>query len=148
MPPPLCVREGDWKLFVDHHGNSAQLFNISKDPGEHHDVALRNPDIVKALSDRALAWVKTLPPSPARDKVISGTSVSAKNAPEADTQKKAKLDRPKIFEAWDRDKDGLLSKEEFVPHISDQADAPARFIRFDKDGDGRLTKEEFVRAGN
>ena len=148
MPPPLCVREGDWKLFVDHHGNSAQLFNISKDPGEHHDVALRNPDIVKALSDRALAWVKTLPPSPARDKVISGTSVSAKNAPEADTQKKAKLDRPKIFEAWDRDKDGLLSKEEFVPHISGQADAPARFIRFDKDGDGRLTKEEFVRAGN
>jgi N-acetylgalactosamine-6-sulfatase len=148
MPPPLCVRDGDWKLFVDHHGKGAQLFNIPKDSGEHQDLAAQNPDIVKALSERALAWVKTLPPSPARDKIMSGTPVSAKSAPETQSKKKPALDRPMIFETWDRDKDGFLSKEEFIPHIGDQADAPARFIRFDKDRDGRLSKEEFVRAGN
>jgi N-acetylgalactosamine-6-sulfatase len=148
MPPPLCVRDGDWKLFVDHHGKGAQLFNIPKDSGEHQDLAAQNPDIVKALSERALAWVKTLPPSPARDKIMSGTPVSAKSAPETQSKKKLALDRPMIFETWDRDKDGFLSKEEFIPHIGDQADAPARFIRFDKDRDGRLSKEEFVRAGN
>jgi Ca2+-binding EF-hand superfamily protein len=32
--------------------------------------------------------------------------------------------------------------------MGDQADAPARFIRFDQDKDGRLSKDEFVRAGN
>jgi N-acetylgalactosamine-6-sulfatase len=148
MPPPLCVRDGDWKLFVDHHGKGAQLFNIPKDSGEHQDLAAQNPDIVKALSERALAWVKTLPPSPARDKIMSGTPVSAKSPEETQSKKKPALDRPMIFETWDRDKDGFLSKEEFIPHIGDQADAPARFIRFDKDRDGRLSKEEFVRAGN
>jgi Ca2+-binding EF-hand superfamily protein len=79
---------------------------------------------------------------------MSGTPVSAKSAPETQSKKKPALDRPMIFETWDRDKDGFLSKEEFIPHIGDQADAPARFIRFDKDRDGRLSKEEFVRAGN
>jgi hypothetical protein len=50
--------------------------------------------------------------------------------------------------SWDKDNDGFLSKEEFIPHIADKADAPARFVRFDSDKDGRLSKEEFVKAGN
>lgn len=142
-PPPLCVRDGDWKLFVDHSGKNAQLFDIPNDPGEHQDVAAQHPDVVKTLTEKALAWVKTLPASPARDKVAS--RVEVKKSP---TKAKPTLDRPKIFDSWDKDKDGFLSKEEYVPHITDQADAPARFIRFDKNNDGRLSKEEFVRAGN
>ena len=59
-----------------------------------------------------------------------------------------RYDRPKIIESWDKTKDGFLAKDEFIPHMGDQADAPARFVRFDKDKDGRLSKEEFVRAGN
>jgi Ca2+-binding EF-hand superfamily protein len=58
------------------------------------------------------------------------------------------LDRPAIFDGWDKDKDGYLSKEEFIPHMADQVDAPARFVRFDKDQDGRLSRVEFVKAGN
>ena len=147
MPPPLCVRDCDWKLFVDHAGKNAQLFNIPKDPGEHQDLAVQYPEVVKTLTAKALAWNKTLPASPARDKFIANgqTKGTAKPAP---AKAKKNYDRPKIFESWDKNKDGFLAKDEFIPHMGDQADAPARFVRFDQDKDGRLSKEEFVRAGN
>lgn len=147
QPPPLCVRDGDWKLFVDHAGKNAQLFNIPKDPGEHKDLAADQPEVAKSLTRKALDWVKTLPPSPARDNFAkSGPQV--RTPKKADAKPKKTLDRPKIFESWDKNKDGFLAKDEFIPHMGDQADAPARFIRFDQDKDGRLSKDEFVRAGN
>jgi N-acetylgalactosamine-6-sulfatase len=145
MPPPLCVRDGDWKLFVRHDGQGAQLFNIPKDAAEKHDVAAAHPEVVKELTAKVLAWAKTLPASPARDKFVAGAiKAGPKSAPKA----KSTLDRPKIFVSWDKDNDGFLSKEEFIPHIADKADAPDRFVRFDTDKDGRLSKEEFVKAGN
>jgi hypothetical protein len=147
MPPPLCVRDGDWKLFVDHAGKNAQLFNIPKDAAEKHDVAVAHPEVVKELTAKVLAWAKTLPASPARDKFVANgqSKGTAKPAP---AKAKKTLDRPKIFVSWDKDNDGFLSKEEFIPHIADKADAPARFVRFDTDKDGRLSKEEFVKASN
>jgi len=30
----LAVRDGPWKLFVNHDGNGARLFNIPEDPAE------------------------------------------------------------------------------------------------------------------
>jgi N-acetylgalactosamine-6-sulfatase len=146
MPPPLCVRDGQWKLFVKHDGQGAQLFDIPKDAAEKHDVAAANPEVVKELTAKALAWAKTLPASPARDKFVAGGAV--RTTPRTGQKTKANLDRPKIFESWDKNKDGFLAKDEFIPHMGDQADAPARFIRFDQDKDGRLSKDEFVRAGN
>jgi hypothetical protein len=146
MPPPLCVRDGQWKLFVKHDGQGAQLFDIPKDAAEKHDVAAENPEVVKELTAKALAWAKTLPASPARDKFVAGGAV--RTTPRTGQKTKANLDRPKIFESWDKNKDGFLAKDEFIPHMGDQADAPARFIRFDQDKDGRLSKDEFVRAGN
>ncbi|MFZ9436732.1 MAG: sulfatase-like hydrolase/transferase, partial [Opitutales bacterium] len=145
MPPPLCVRDGQWKLFVKHDGQGAQLFDIPKDAAEKNDVAAAHPEVVKELTAKALAWAKTLPASPARDKFIAGGAV--RTTPRTGAKAKANLDRPKIFDGWDKDKDGFLGKDEFIPHMADQADAPARFVRFDKDKDGRLSKEEFVAAG-
>ncbi|MEK0437136.1 MAG: Arylsulfatase [Verrucomicrobiota bacterium] len=145
MPPPLCVRDGQWKLFVKHDGQGAQLFDIPKDAAEKNDVAAAHPEVVEELTAKALAWAKTLPASPARDKFIAGGAV--RTTPRTGAKAKANLDRPKIFDGWDKDKDGFLGKDEFIPHMADQADAPARFVRFDKDKDGRLSKEEFVAAG-
>jgi len=68
-PPPLAIRDGDWKLFVNHDGSAAELYRIPADPGETHDVAADHPEVVTRLTSQALGWVKTLPPSPARDKV-------------------------------------------------------------------------------
>ena len=69
MPPPLAIREGDWKLFCDHQGVRAELYDIPKDAGEERDVAGDHPELVAELTRKALAWVDTLPPSPARDRM-------------------------------------------------------------------------------
>jgi N-acetylgalactosamine-6-sulfatase len=69
LPPALTVRDGDWKLFVNHNGTGAQLYNIPKDAGEEHDVATANPGLVKSLTAKVLAWTKKLPPSLARESV-------------------------------------------------------------------------------
>ena len=97
------------------------------------------------LTSGALAWAKTLPASPARDKIVAGTT---KAGPKTATKSKSTLDRPKIFGSRGKDTDGFLNKEERIPHLADKADAPARFVRFDSDKDGRRSKEEFVKAGN
>jgi arylsulfatase A-like enzyme len=67
LPPRLAIREGDWKLFVNHDGGDAQLYDITNDPGESEDLAAEQPERVKSLTDKAMTWVKTLPPSAARD---------------------------------------------------------------------------------
>jgi arylsulfatase A-like enzyme len=67
MPPPLAIREGDWKLFCDHEGAAAELYNIPADAGEERNVAADHPELVQELARKALAWVDTLPPSPVRE---------------------------------------------------------------------------------
>ena len=52
-----------------------------------------------------------------------------------------------MFARRDTDKDGKLTKEEFLREQPDAKDAPARFTRFDKNSDGVLSKEEFIQGG-
>jgi N-acetylgalactosamine-6-sulfatase len=77
-PPPLAVREGRWKLFVNHQGKGAQLFNIPEDPSEQKDLASEHPALVESLSAKALAWVQTLPSSRVRDALEHSPSRSKK----------------------------------------------------------------------
>jgi N-acetylgalactosamine-6-sulfatase len=153
MPPMLAVRDGDWKLFVSHQGTDAQLYNIPKDAGEEHNVASANPEIVKSLTEKALTWVKTLPPSPARDHATAtgkpqdnGRSAAAK-AKAAPKSKAPVGDRHAIFKQKDLNHDGKLTLDEYLNKFPDQAEGKRRFPTFDKDHDGMLTEEEFVRAG-
>lgn len=67
LPPMLAVRDGDWKLFVNHDGTGAQLYNIPQDIGEEHDLATQHPEVVNKLTATATSWAASLPPSPARD---------------------------------------------------------------------------------
>lgn len=161
MPPMLAIRDGDWKLFVSHKGTDAQLFNIPKDAGEEHDVAASNPAVVRKLTDKALAWVKTLPPSPARDEAAaSGTPqdtsaarqqlAKAKNNAKAAAKGRgeaAPLDRREIFKRWDSNQDGKLTADEFQKGLPQKNDIADRMKRFDTNHDGVLTEEEFVKAG-
>ncbi len=67
MPPMLAVRDGDWKLYVNHDGSDAQLFKIPYDISEEHDVAAENPEVVISLTAKTLVWSKSLPQNPLRE---------------------------------------------------------------------------------
>ncbi len=152
-PPLLTVRDGDWKLFVNHNGRDAQLFNIPQDIGEAHDVAVANPEVVKSLTSKALAWAKSLPPSPARAAATAtGQQQDNGRAPRSPTNPVAKttaqpLDRAVIFKKWDKDRDGKLSFDEYQTGLGKKDNAAPRFKNFDRNNDGVLTDAEFVKLG-
>jgi len=55
------IRDGQWKLFAQPDGSEVELYNIPKDPGERQNVAAENPEVVKSLLSKLLAWKKALP---------------------------------------------------------------------------------------
>jgi arylsulfatase A-like enzyme len=59
-----AVRKGDWKLIkVALLPGKTQLFNLASDPGETKDVAADNPEIVKDLETRLIAYARQQQPS-------------------------------------------------------------------------------------
>lgn len=154
MPASLAVRDGDWKLFVNHDGSNPELFNIPEDIGEERNVAAAHPETVKSLTARAVDWTKSLPPSPARDR-IRETDRPQKKSGEAQSPKTkdkpnaaiTPVQRALIFKKWDTDQDGRLSIQEHKAGIGGKQDAVQRFKYFDIDNDGLLTQTEFVNAG-
>jgi iduronate 2-sulfatase len=52
-----------------------------------------------------------------------------------------------MFDQRDKDKDGLLTQEEFLFNQPDPDEAPKRFSKFDTDGNGTLSREEFIKGG-
>jgi len=148
MPPMLAIRDGDWKLFVNHDGSKAQLYNIPKDIGEEHDVASANPEVVKSLTAKAIAWQQTLPPSAAREQAAkTGLPQDNGRKPKADAPKPGNPSRQTMFKQKDTNHDGKMTKAEYLHKFPDQAEGERRFPTFDADKDGVLTEEEFVRAG-
>jgi N-acetylgalactosamine-6-sulfatase len=62
--PILAIREGDWKLLVNPDRSRIELYDILRDPTQLDNLASQHPDVVERLTDRVLAWQKTLPPGP------------------------------------------------------------------------------------
>jgi arylsulfatase A-like enzyme len=59
-----AVRKGNWKLVkVALLPGKTELFDLSKDLGEQHNVADQHPDIVRDLESRLLAYAKEQKPS-------------------------------------------------------------------------------------
>ncbi len=151
MPPMLAVRDGPWKLFVNHDGSRPQLYNIPTDPGEQHDVAGAQPDVAKELIAKALAWHRSLPPSKARDQAAAtgGVVETPPRRPKARaaTPGKPPLDRRAAFAEKDADRDGRLTLEEYLHRFPDEAEGRRRFPTFDANKDGVLSETEFVTMG-
>ena len=57
-PPMLAIRDGPWKLFVNHDGSHAELYNIPQDLSEEHNVAAAHPDIIAKIT-QYLATART-----------------------------------------------------------------------------------------
>jgi arylsulfatase A-like enzyme len=59
--PDLAMREDDWKLLLMENGGGPQLYDLAKDPGETRNLAHEQPKVVERLSEKLLAWRKSLP---------------------------------------------------------------------------------------
>jgi len=62
--PHLGIRDGKWKLLTNRALGRTELYDIETDWAEKHDLADQRPDVVGALTEKVLAWKKTLPSSP------------------------------------------------------------------------------------
>ena len=56
-------------------------------------------------------------------------------------------DRATLFTRRDQNKDGKLTREEFLANQSDAEQARDRFQRFDVNKDGVLSRDEFIHQG-
>lgn len=58
----IAVRHGPWKLYIPkRRGDTAELYDVTQDLAERHNVAGEHPQIVKDLRAKARAWARKLP---------------------------------------------------------------------------------------
>ena len=62
--PMLAMREANWKLLMNPDRSRVELYDIPRDPSEMSNEAPRRPEIVARMSEKLLAWQKTLPAGP------------------------------------------------------------------------------------
>jgi arylsulfatase A-like enzyme len=62
--PMLAIRDGDYKLLMNPDKSRIELFDIPRDATQLSNIAEKHPDVVARLSERLLAWNKTLPEGP------------------------------------------------------------------------------------
>jgi len=146
-----------WRSLADNKIVDTELYDEVNAPTEPENLASKpeNKEVIERLS-------KFLPPPiPAADpnakKIAKGKKnlidIEAKNKDEDATAPKivapadAAKDRGAMFDRRDVNKDGKLSKEEFMDKQKDPAHAAENFTKFDKDKDGFLTREEFIKMG-
>ena len=54
-----AVRDGDWKL-IAYRSGALSLYNLADDMGEKHDLAKTQPERLKTLAGKLLAWEKEI----------------------------------------------------------------------------------------
>lgn len=57
---PVYARMGDWKIMVPLDTKSPQLFDLSGDIAEKHNVADKHPDTVKQMLDLVNQWIQAV----------------------------------------------------------------------------------------
>jgi iduronate 2-sulfatase len=107
-----------------------ELYDYKKDPAETKNLASAEPKLVKKLQ----GLIATQPE--AKPQIAKPADVA-----------KQKQDREALFTRKDANKDGKLTREEFLAQQPDPAEAPKRFERFDANKDGILSRDEFIHMG-
>jgi arylsulfatase A-like enzyme len=59
--PNVAARDGKWKLLISADGSGAELYDLSRDIAEEHNLAAKETAVTKRLSRAALVWRKSLP---------------------------------------------------------------------------------------
>ena len=71
----IAVRWHEWRLYKKYQKDAWQLFNLTTDPREEHDVASEHPEVVKRMSTQHAAWANTLAPLGEIPKVRDGQPI-------------------------------------------------------------------------
>ncbi len=111
-----------------------ELYDYEADPLERKNLAAAQPEVVAHLR----AMLARHPE--AKPQISSAPAVKPAKA-------KPAVDRNALFDSKDKNKDGRLSRSEFLANQPDPDQAPARLAEFDTDKDGFLSREEFVTQG-
>lgn len=126
----------EWKKPGDAPENAVlELYDYEADPAETKNLAAEQPEVVAGLRKLLAQHPEAKP------------QISAKPEAKAAAEKKPVQDRGKMFDQRDKNKDGQLTKEEFLLNQPDPDEAPKRWIKFDTDGSGTLSREEFIKGG-
>lgn len=143
--PVLAIRDGPWKLLLNPDRSRVELYDVERDPGESDNVADGHADVVARLSERALAWQRTLPPGP----IESAAGRNDYAWPQEGAVPKAAAERGPMFAKSDKNQDGELSREEYLGNFpgDERRVGEERFPAFDANKDGKLSRDEFIYRG-
>ena len=108
-----------------------ELYDYETDPQERKNLAAEQPEVVARLR----AMLATQPE--AKPQIARAGPMTARQV----------RDRTALFETKDTNHDNQLTRAEFLASQPDPAEAPKRFERFDADKDGILTRDEFIHLG-
>jgi arylsulfatase A-like enzyme len=131
-----AVRDGRWKLMQAAESASPELYDLSADIGEQHDLAAEQPERVKQLTalwdewnagNQDAKWGQR-----GRSQATPATQPSTQPAPP--NAPVAGRDPMRRFRQLDRNNDGKLTPDEF--------DRPRRFRDMDRNNDGAITPDE------
>jgi len=60
--PSHAIRKGEWKMIHFESDQSRELYDLKKDPGERHNLALQEPQKVKELWQELQDWIEKTTP--------------------------------------------------------------------------------------
>lgn len=112
-----------------------ELYDYQADPAETKNLAAEQPEIVAQLSAILDKHPEAKP------------QIRSKNDSKKPVTTKRRVDRETLFARKDKNTDGMLTRDEFLANQPDPEEAPKRFITFDVDKDGVLSRTEFVSSG-
>ncbi|HIG28014.1 MAG TPA: sulfatase [Verrucomicrobiales bacterium] len=137
LGPASSLLLDGYKLIRYYQTGNSQLFNLEKDLGEQTNLAGQMPEKVTELETRLTTYLQEVN---AQIPVIDETR-SADAGTTVRGRQRGGGNRPdSIFQALDRDGDGLISSREIN-------NASTVLRSFDQDGDGKLTQDEIRRNG-
>lgn len=143
------IRDDRWRLTLwrdrkDNSVHATELYDEANDPHETVNVAgkAEHAEVIARLT-------KFLPPpiAPATAENTAPKGKKGKAAPKGEAKAGATKDRGAMFAGRDSNKDGRLTKEEFMLRQADPEQAAKNFVKFDKDKSGDVDREEYVGSG-
>ena len=125
----------EWKAIgAPAESAELELYDYVADPQEQKNLAKDQPEMVGKLR-QLLALQADAKPQ------VQSANAKRGQGRGGDT------DRATLFSRKDSNKDGKLTREEFMANQSNLEQAAERFKRFDTNGDGALSRDEFVHQG-